>query len=201
MVIMNLSAYRFPIADLSLKPGKIAGQSALCLVFADTRSYQDALDLAGLDWQTHITVHSEKCVTVALTIGNLTRSATGEDDGVMASEARAFKRACSAFGLGRYLYSIDLQWQSYDGKRFAPSAYAALEKALAEPWQSWSKPEDAYQWAVSAGCANAPTHAKNALKKLVTERFEGAIKTSTWPEVARSFYHERLERKAEKAAA
>jgi hypothetical protein len=197
---MNLLAYRFPQSDLTLKPGSVKGDRALCLVYADTRAYQDALDAAGVVWATTIVAVNDKTVIVALTIDGVTRSASGEDTDFMSAEARAFKRACSAFGLGRYLYSIDLGWQPYDGKHFGQAAYNALQKALqpAEPWQAWTKPEDAYQWCVSTGCANATVHAKNALKKLVTERFEGAIKQSNWNEVARTFYHERLERKMEK---
>src|SRR5215204_3640610 len=176
---MNLNSYRFPQPDLTLKPGKVSGQSALCLVYADSRAYQDALDAAGIVWATQITAVNDKTAIVSLTVDGIARSASGEDTDLMSAEARAFKRACSAFGLGRYLYNIDLGWQPYDGKRFGPAAYNALGKALAacsaqpsttEEWQSWSGPEDAYKWAVSEGVVNAIPHARNALQKLVTEK-------------------------------
>lgn len=53
----------------------------------------------------------------------ISRESTGEfDDGDRIShgptaEAQAFKRACSKFGLGRYLYSIPIVWVEYDEQR------------------------------------------------------------------------------------
>ena len=200
----NFIDYRFPKHDLTLKPGKVSGQSALCLVYADTRAYQDALDAAGVMWATTVTAVNDKTAIVALTVDSITRSASGEDTGFMSAEARAFKRACSAFGLGRYLYGIDLGFQPYDGKRFGQAAYDALDNVLAKlnaPWIAWQRPEDAYSWAISVGAATCNQHARNALKKLVDAQFGGALKTSTWPTVAQAFYAERIQRKAEKLAA
>ncbi len=207
---MNLNSYRFSQSDLTLKPGKVSGQSALCLVYADSRAYQDALDAAGVVWATNIVAVTDKAAIVALTVDGITRSASGEDTDFMSAEARAFKRACSAFGLGRYLYNIDLGFQPYDGKHFGQAAYTALNKALAaldttpapvEEWQAWRSPDDAYAWAIGAGVVNAVPHAKNALKKLVDERFGGHMTMSNWPEVCKAFFHERYLREAEKAAA
>lgn len=206
----NFTDYRFSRSDLTLKPGKVSGQSALCLVYADSRAYQDALDHAGVAWATTITVITDKAAIVALTIDGVTRSASGEDTDFMSAEARAFKRACSAFGLGRYLYSIDLGWQPYDGKRFGPAAHQALDRALAaidptpaqpQPWQSWGGPGDAYAWAISAGAANVEQHARNALAKLVNEHFGGKMTMGNWSQIAEAYYHDRLHRKAEKSAA
>lgn len=210
----NLNNYRFAKSDLTLKPGKVSGQSALCLVYADSRAYQDALDTASVNWSTTITAVGPKAVIVALTLDGVTRSATAEDTDLMSAEARAFKRACSAFGLGRYLYDINLGFQPYDGKRFGQAAYAALDRALRalepagareeatqEPWQTWQGPQDAYQWAVDSGAAQATPHAKNALQKLVNEQFAGQMTMTNWRDVAKAYYHERLARMAEKAAA
>jgi hypothetical protein len=69
-----------------------------------------------------------------LTILGVTKEATGEGDasdpncGTIA-EAQAFKRACSAFGCGRYLYDLPQRWFDYDGakKRFVDAAGAARE--------------------------------------------------------------------------
>lgn len=206
----NLAAYRFSRSDLTLKPGKVSGQSALCLVYADSRAYQDALDSASVTWGTNVVAIHDKAAIVALTIDGVTRSASGEDTDFMSAEARAFKRACSAFGLGRYLYSINLGYQPFDGKRFGQAAYAALDRALAEngpkmlttgdtqPWQAWEGPEDAYAWAVMGGVATCETHARNALKKVVEQHFDGALKVSNWPTVAQYFYADRLMRQAEK---
>ena len=54
-----------------------------------------------------------------LTLHGVTRSSTGEEsEGGFApgtaAEAQAFKRACSKFGLGRYLYDIGIDWIDYD---------------------------------------------------------------------------------------
>lgn len=205
--------YRFPVSDLTLKPGKVSGERALCLVYADSRAYQDALDGAGVTWGTTVTAVNATTAIVALTVDGVTRSASGEDTDFMSAEARAFKRACSAFGLGRYLYSIDLGWQPYDGKRFGQAAYAALDRELAangpkqlttgdtQPWQAWQKPDDAYAWAVVEGVATCEKHARNALKKVVDQHFDGALKMSNWPTVAQYFYADRLMRQVEKAAA
>jgi hypothetical protein len=200
----NFLDYRFSKHDLTLKPGKTSGQSALCLVYADTRAYQDALDAAGVTWATTIQAVGPKTAIVALTVDGITRSASGEDTDFMSAEARAFKRACSAFGLGRYLYSIDLGFQPWDGKRFGQAAYDTLDKALAKlaaPWMAWQEPSDAYTWAISVGAATCDQHARNALKRLVDTQFGGAIRASTWPTVAQAFYVERIQRKAEKVAA
>lgn len=149
---------------------------------------------------------NDKTAIVTLTIDGVTRSASGEDTDFMSAEARAFKRACSAFGLGRYLYSVDLGWQPYDGKKFGQAAYTALDRALAQldaataPWQSWHGPQDAYVWAVDAGAADATPHAKNALVKLVNEHFAGRMTSATWPAIAEAYYHDRVMRQAERAA-
>jgi hypothetical protein len=208
----NLTDYRFSKQDLTLKPGKVSGQSALCLVYADSRAYQDALDTLDVTWSTGIVAVNPTTAIVSLTINGCTRSASGEDSDFMSAEARAFKRACSAFGLGRYIYSIDLGFQPYDGKRFGQAAYTALDRALAaldaptapvatpEPWQAWQGPINAYRWAVDEGAAQAIPHARNALQKLVTDQFGGQMTMSNWPDVAAAYYHDRLTRKAEKAA-
>jgi hypothetical protein len=94
----NLNTYRFSQSDLTLKPGKVSGQSALCLVYADSRTYQDALDNAGVVWSTTVTAVNDKTAIVALTLDGITRSASGEDTDFMSAEARAFKRACVRLG-------------------------------------------------------------------------------------------------------
>lgn len=127
----DMTKFRFSRDDLELKPGHVSGQSALCLVYADTRAYQDALDSFGIVWGTTVQAVGPKAAIVALTIDGITRSASGEDTDLMSAEARAFKRACSAFGLGRYLYSIDVGFQPFDGKRFSQAAWQAVYKAVA----------------------------------------------------------------------
>lgn len=53
-------------------------------------------------------------------VREITRTSTGEFDGSdkiaqgTVAEAQAFKRACSKFGLGRYLYDVPISWVGYD---------------------------------------------------------------------------------------
>ena len=62
-------------------------------------------------------------VTCELTIFGLgSHSATGEewadnDNAGTAAEAQAFKRACSCFGLGRYLYHFTGVWVDLDERK------------------------------------------------------------------------------------
>jgi hypothetical protein len=101
--------------------------------FADPRVYQDRLnDVAPGEWssQAVITVAGNKVIAlVTVTICSVTRTDTGEafllvvkggkftdtPEENTATEAwsQAFKRACSQFGLGRFLYSLDKQKLPY----------------------------------------------------------------------------------------
>ena len=62
-------------------------------------------------------------VTCKVTIYGLgTHAGLGEewadnDNAGTAAEAQAFKRACSCFGLGRYLYDLEGQWVDLDEKK------------------------------------------------------------------------------------
>ena len=63
---------------------------------------------------------------------------------------------------------------------------------------SWTKPEDAYVWAVGAGAAEGGVaHAKNVFSKIVTEQFGGKFKQSNAGEVYKAFYYECLRRAAD----
>jgi hypothetical protein len=55
-----------------------------------------------------------------------------EENAATTAEAQAFKRACSAFGLGRYLYSVPQVWADYDSskRQFTPPALQALREML-----------------------------------------------------------------------
>lgn len=59
----------------------------------------------------------------------------------------------------------------------------------------WTKPDDAYIWAVGAGAASGGVaHAKNVFSKIVTEQFDGKFRQSNAAEVYTAFYHECLKR-------
>lgn len=122
------------------RPGKNCKQG-LVLPYADPRAYTDRLDelftpigwtrdytvevVEGIDRRKkgsdHSTIGAMVLVVCRLSIGVLghTHSGTGEgwadDDNVLTSaDARAFKRACSCFGLGRYLYDVPGNWVNLD---------------------------------------------------------------------------------------
>jgi hypothetical protein len=116
------------------------GKQGLVLPYADSRAYTDRLDelVTTAGWTDEYSVQvvegfdrkrkgADKAVASAkvlvvcrLTIFGLgVHSGTGEcwadDDNVLTSaDAQEFKRACSDFGIGRYLYDIDGQWVDLD---------------------------------------------------------------------------------------
>jgi len=126
---------------------------AQALPYADARVYEDRLDrVCGGDWSVTFKPWGDTRLICELTIHGVTRTSTGEFDdskrnaiaeGTVA-EAQAFKRACSKFGLGRYLYEIPIQWVEYDGersrltetpalpKRFLPQAYVDTTPKLSD---------------------------------------------------------------------
>ena len=104
----------FPPELVELKPGAIAEdkQRALALAYVDARHYQARLDaVVGPDhWHIAYRPWGERAVICALTVLGVTREDVGEaekgDPNQATSAAmQAFKRACAAFGLGRYLYT------------------------------------------------------------------------------------------------
>lgn len=113
----------FPIAQVEVKPGAIANGKALALAFVDSRAYQARLDeIAGPDgWSVEYRPLGERAVICRLTILGVTREDVGEADPAEANWAtcmiaQAFKRACAAFGLGRYLYGLPRVWAELSGK-------------------------------------------------------------------------------------
>lgn len=106
------------------KPGNVNKErtKALAMPYATLRAYQNRLDeVCGLDWEVRYTPWNERIIC-HLTIAGVTRSSTGEPDeqserseiAGTAAEAQAFKRACSMFSLGRYLYYLPTLWVDYD---------------------------------------------------------------------------------------
>jgi hypothetical protein len=99
---------------------------AQALPYAEPRVYEDRLnEVCPGDWSVIFKPWGESRIICELTIHGVTRSSTGEfDDGKKnaiaegtVAEAQAFKRACSKFGLGRYLYEIPIQWVEYDEEK------------------------------------------------------------------------------------
>jgi hypothetical protein len=104
--------------------------------YANQRAYTDRLNtlLTPAGWTRRYTIHTSAnferskdqkivakvLVTCELTIFGLgSHSATGEewaddDNAGTSAEAQSFKRACSCFGLGRYLYYFTGTWVDLD---------------------------------------------------------------------------------------
>jgi|GEM_PF-3599422 Uncharacterized protein conserved in bacteria len=116
----------FAKADVELKPTATTGDKsrALASPYVDMRAYFARLDkICGPEHWSHTIVLSDAGAVCALTLFGVTKSATGDyprdksdENPATSAEAQAFKRACSAFGLGRYLYSLPQVWADYDQK-------------------------------------------------------------------------------------
>jgi len=107
--------------------------------YADQRAYTDRLNalFTPAGWTRKYTIHTSAnferskdqriaakvLVTCELTIFGLgSHSATGEewaddDNAGTSAEAQSFKRACSCFGLGRYLYYFTGTWVDLDDRK------------------------------------------------------------------------------------
>jgi hypothetical protein len=85
-------------------------------------------------------------VTCELTIFGLgSHSATGEewadnDNAGTAAEAQAFKRACSCFGLGRYLYYFTGTWVDLDERKRPKNIPRLLGWATPQGWREGLRP-------------------------------------------------------------
>ena len=87
-------------------------------------------------------------VTCTVTIVGLwSHSGTGEEwaddsNALTAADAQAFKRACSCFGLGRYLYEFHGSWVDLD-QNHQPKRLPALPAwAIPENWRNGIRPQE-----------------------------------------------------------
>lgn len=119
----------FAYTQIELKPGALTKNReeprCLAMPYADMRTYEARLDEAvGLEhWSTSYQM-TARGVVCALTICGVTKSGigdypadAGDENAATSAQAQAFKRACSAFGLGRYLYNLPDVWCAYDPDR------------------------------------------------------------------------------------
>lgn len=129
----------FELEQIEIKPGATTKDKtrALALAYADMRVYEERLDqAAGVEnWQTTYQM-TARGVVCQLEICGVTKSAIGDypiDAGdanpATSAEAQAFKRACSRFGIGRYLYHLPQIWCDYNNekKQIVDPASAARE--------------------------------------------------------------------------
>jgi hypothetical protein len=132
--------------DVELKPGAMTKDRtrALAMPFADMRVYFTRLDrVCGVENWSHTITLSDRGAVCALTIFGVTKSGAGDypldradENAATSAEVQAFKRACAAFGLGRYLYTLPQIWADYDEQKrqiidpasIVARMYAALPK-------------------------------------------------------------------------
>jgi hypothetical protein len=123
---------------------------ALAAAYVDMREYEDRLDQVFPQWTSSVqflVTDRKVAAIVSLTIDGVTRVNVGEasledENSFTSSFAQAFKRACSDFGLGRYLYRLPQKWCDYDEK----------QRAIIAPPQlpDWAKPSSERQAAKEA---------------------------------------------------
>jgi hypothetical protein len=147
------------VTNTSKGDGKPRGQ---VIPYADQRAYTDRLNAlcSPSGWTRKYTVHTSAnfqrtkdqktvakiFVTCDLTIfGVGTHSATGEewtddDNAGTSAEAQAFKRACSCFGLGRYLYHFTGVWVDLDDRKRPKATPKLADWATPEGWKQGLRP-------------------------------------------------------------
>ena len=130
--------------------------------YADQRAYTDRLNtlVTPAGWTRKYTIHTSAnfernkdqklvakvLVTCELTIFGLgSHSATGEewadnDNAATAAEAQSFKRACSCFGLGRYLYYFTGTWVDLDDRKRPKTIPKLPDWATPEGWRRGVRP-------------------------------------------------------------
>jgi hypothetical protein len=182
----------FPPTDVYWKPGSLTKDQsrAMAMAYADLRAYQNRLDeVCSLDWSVTYTGWGERLIC-HLTIGGVTRSSTGEPDmqaekseiAGTAAEAQAFKRACSAFGLGRYLYQLPTMWVDYDAqsRQFSESAKTKLMNVVMQHYAFAAEPEN--EAAHSAAQAGPPDPVLERLRQQF-ERLGQELYGEQWAQV------------------
>jgi hypothetical protein len=120
-------------------------------------------------------------VTCELTIFGLgSHSATGEewadnDNACTAAEAQAFKRSCSCFGLGRYLYYFAGVWVNLDERKRPKSVPKLFGWATPQGWRQGLRPRREAETGVSNLTSNdvSPEEASKMVREI--EAMAGAL--------------------------
>jgi hypothetical protein len=155
--------------------------------YADQRAYTDRLNtlFSPAGWTRKYAVHTSAnfqrdkdqrtiakvFVTCELTIFGIgSHSATGEewaddDNAGTSAEAQAFKRACSCFGLGRYLYYFSGIWVDLDMRKRPKSLPRLPAWAAPEGWRAGLRPNSSeHQTGISHSESKDGSSAKNGGK-------------------------------------
>jgi hypothetical protein len=137
----------------------------LVIPYADQRAYTDRLNqlVTPAGWSRKYTVHTSAnfqrgkddktvakvfvtCELIIFGVGS--HSATGEewaddDNAGTSAEAQAFKRSCSCFGLGRYLYYFEGIWVDLDERKRPQSVPQLPGWATPQGWMRGLRPPNA----------------------------------------------------------
>jgi hypothetical protein len=179
------------------------GRSGLILPFADPRAYTDRLNqlFTPAGWtreytistvpsltrmeRGRATVTSKVLVASAVTINRLgSHTGTGEEwadreNAVTAADAQAFKRACSCFGLGRYLYSFGETWVNLN-QRGEPVALPVLP--------AWALPPGVTMQPISGPAVDVRGPVDHRLTAEI-EGFRSALGVDIYQEILRRAGH------------
>jgi hypothetical protein len=158
-VPFDSSVIEWRVTNTSKGNGHPRGQ---VIPYADQRAYTDRLNaiFSPAGWTRKYTVHTSSSfqrgkdqtvvakvfVTCDLTIFGIgSHSATGEewtdnDNAGTSAEAQAFKRACSCFGLGRYLYHFTGTWVDLDDRKRPKTTPKLVGWATPEGWRQGLRP-------------------------------------------------------------
>lgn len=158
--------------------------------YADQRAYTDRLNalFTPAGWTRKYTIHTSAnfersrdqkivakvLVTCELTIFGLgSHSATGEewaddDNAGTAAEAQAFKRACSCFGLGRYLYYFTGTWVDLDERKRPKTSPRLAGWATPAGWRQGLRPNASIQKELE-GTASEATAGRSQPASVITE--------------------------------
>jgi hypothetical protein len=121
----------FALDDIDFLPkGKVEREGkTLCMAlpYADPRVYQDRLNAVAYgEWSTPapvVVVAGNKliCYVTVVLCGiphtDVGEATNNEENTGTEAWAQAFKRACSQFGLGRYLYNLEKEWVPFNPQK------------------------------------------------------------------------------------
>ena len=137
--VVGLTGWSVAVAEALLRPfpaGMVgwkaqtvtkAGDRALAVAYVDARAVQDRLDeTVGPDgWSDEYRLLSQQgtpfgnevVVQCRLTVLGITKTDVGTGEDAKSAYSDAFKRVAVKHGVGRYIYSLPLQWVDYDPQR------------------------------------------------------------------------------------
>ena len=210
-VPFDAAVIEWRVTNTTKNEGPARGQ---VIPYADQRAYTDRLNalVTPAGWTRRYAVHTSAnfqrskdqkivakvLVTCELTIFGLgSHSATGEewaddDNAATSAEAQAFKRSCSCFGLGRYLYYFEGVWVDLDARK-RPKTIPKLPKwATPAGWQQGLRPgtngAETKAPGENAAASNKPSHDGSGFKATQTNATVRQIE-SLEKKLGKKIYH------------